>query len=204
MSTEKETKRIPIKTLDQIVARYGFDLRVVEPISSLYGELNYGMKMSDHLISHDCMFFAKGVASHDFNQDHRILKHWSLADANNWYLNNKIYEKFPMKDILTRKATKQYLSDRANNEDLISILEYRWDTGMAFTDYQRRIEILLERKDSELLTRADELTADVEESLATKALLEMGIENLSVTGGISDMLKNLTDGIIRHTNEDDS
>ena len=59
----KEKKNIPIDKLDEIVTRYGFDLRTVAPKSTLWDKLDFKAKFSDTVISHDCAFFVKGIAS---------------------------------------------------------------------------------------------------------------------------------------------
>ena len=144
-----EARNIPIDQLDEIVTRYGFDLRIVAPKSTLWDKLGFGAKFSDTVISHDSAFFVKGIASKEYGSEHSVTKHWSLSDTDRFYQENKIYEKFPFsKSVLTNRANAWYLGDRQSNEHYISILEYRWNSGLAFTDYQRRIEIMIERNEA--------------------------------------------------------
>ena len=197
----KEKKNIPIDKLDEIVTRYGFDLRTVAPKSTLWDKLDFKAKFSDTVISHDCAFFVKGIASKEWTYEHSITKHWSLSDTDRFYQENDIYKRSPFSNVLAERSNTWYLGERQNNEHYMSILEYRWDNGLAFTDYQRRVEILIERNEIEIAEKAKELTFEVEASIAAKALLNMDLENLPVTGQISERLQNVLEGI---TPPDDS
>lgn len=191
----KERKNIPIDKLDEIVTRYGFDLRIVAPKSTLWDKLGFGAKFSDTVISHDSAFFVKGIASKEYGFEHSVTKHWSLMDTDRFYQENKIWERFPFSKVLDTRSYLWYLGDRHSNEHYMSILEYRWDNGLAFTDYQRRIEIMIERNEIEIAEKAEQLTKEVEASLAAKALLNMDLENLPVTGQISERLQNVLEGV---------
>ena len=193
---------ITIKQLDQIVSRYGFNTLIVPPNSELWNENEFGVKYSDVVISHDCVFFLRGIATKEFNTKYTKSKNWSLVDFNRFYQEHKIYEHFKWEDIVDWTPNAWYLGDRITNDSYAKILSYRWDNGFAFMDYQARVEYMMNKHEIDLTGKGEELLEQIQASIAAKAVLKGEIDNLETTGTISPRLQSVIDGLMAVDNED--
>ena len=178
MKTPKEN----VEVLDAYVENHQLDVNICPNYSKHWDNARLS---SDLMFDHDSAFMVKRVANKEFGKENQELRTWSHAELKEFYDQHNIGSTYEFGSLIGSNAAQNngglrdwYFAGRSAR--YMSVLEFRWNNGYAFTSYRERVVKALECRGKDAV---NDLTGEAKKA---QALLDA-----------RDKLRDETDTMIR-------
>ena len=176
------TPKENVEILDAYVENHSLDVNICPNYSKHWDNARLS---SDLMFDHDSAFMVKRVANKEFGKDNQELRTWSHEQLKEFYDQHKIGATYNFDSLIGSNATQNsgglrdwYFAGRSAR--YMSVLEFRWNNGYAFTSYRERVVQALESRGRDAV---NDLTGEARKA---QALLDA-----------RDKLQEETDAVIR-------